>query len=76
MMIYKYIVSGYSQTGNFITIQSNDVIHSIQAFHGLNIHDDKSITDGFTGEILAMSTVDEKYATDEMALMMIGLANI
>lgn len=76
MMTYKYVVSGYSQTGDFITVQSNDIIHSIQAFHGLNSLDDKSITDGATGEILAMSTVDEKYATDEMALMMIGLASI
>lgn len=76
MMTYKYDVCGYSQTGDYITIQTNDVIHAIQAFHGLNIHDDKSIVDGFTGEILASNTMNDKYATDEMALMMIGLASI
>lgn len=76
MMTYKYDVCGYSQTGDYITVQTNDVINAIRAFHGLNSFDDKSITDGMTGEILAMSTVDEKYATDEMALMMLGLANV
>ena len=73
-MNYKYFVNAHFEKAE-TTLRTNDVRIAIQEFFDYiadGVHCD--IVNGFTGEVLAIacSPEGEDYATEEMALMMLG----
>ena len=74
MMNYTYNVNAHFEKAE-TTLRTNDVKVAIQEFFDYvadGVHCD--IVNGFTGEVLAIacSPEGEDFATDEMALMMLG----
>lgn len=74
MMNYTYNVNAHFEKAE-TTLRTNDVCVAIQEFFDYvadGVHCD--IVNGFTGEVLAIacSPEGEDFATDEMALMMLG----
>ena len=75
MKNFNYNVNSYFADGSEITLRTNAVRDAIEAFfenveNGVHCN----IVNGFTGEVLAIacSPEGEDFATDEMALMMVG----
>ena len=74
MMNYTYNVNAHFEKAE-TTLRTNDVRVAIQEFFDYvadGVHCD--IVNGFTGEVLAIacSPEGEDFATDEMALMILG----
>ena len=75
MMNFKYHVTCFANSDE-IEIRTNNIITALDAFFtsvedGSHAH----IVDGTTGEVLAITNApgdDPNYATEEMALMMLG----
>lgn len=75
MKNFAYSVNSYFADGSEITLRTNNVRDAIEAFFE-NVENGVwcDIANGFTGEVLAMAgnPDGEDFATDEMALMMVG----
>ena len=75
MKNFNYNVNSYFADGSEMTFRTNDVRDTIEAFFE-NVENDVhcNIVNGFTGEVLAIacSPEGEDFATDEIALMMLG----
>ena len=75
MKNFNYNVNSYFADGSEMTFRTNNVRDAIEAFFENvenGVHCD--IVNGFTGEVLALCghPEGEDFATDEMALMMVG----
>ena len=75
MKDFNYNVNSYFADGTEMTLRTNNVRDAIEAFfenveNGVHCN----IVNGFTGEVLVLcgNPEAEDFATDEMALMMVG----
>ena len=75
MNTFTYNINIYYADGDEVTYRTNNINSAISAFfEAVEEGNHTNIVNGFTGEVLAIacSPEGEDFATDEMALMMVG----
>lgn len=75
MNTFNYNINIHYADGDEVTYRTNDIKSAISAFfEAVEEGSHTNIVNGFTGEVLAIagSPEGEDFATDEMALMMLG----
>ena len=75
MKMFNYNVNSYFADGDEMTARTNDIKTALDAFFdSLARGHHTDIVNGYTGEVLAIAADPngEDFASDEMALMMVG----